>query len=66
MEDLIDLMVTKDASASDVSDKIKDVLFAKSSERIDTFKPEVAISMFNASETEPEVESEVETEEPEE
>ena len=65
MEDLIDLIAT-DAASSDVSDKIKDVLFAMSSERIDTFKPEVAISMFNASETEPEVESEVETEEPEE
>ena len=65
MEDLVDLIAT-DAASSDVSDKIKDVLFAKSSERIDTFKPEVAISMFNASETEPEVETEVETEEPEE
>ena len=65
MEDLIDLIAT-DAASSDVSYKIKDVLFAKSSERIDTFKPEVATSMFDASEIEPEVESEVETEEPEE
>ena len=65
MEDLVDLIAT-DAASSDVSDKIKDILFAKSSERIDTFKPEVATSMFDASETEPEVESEVETEEPEE
>ena len=57
MEDLVDLIAT-DAASSDVSDKIKDILFAKSSERIDTFKPEVATSMFDA--------SEVETEEPEE
>ena len=57
MEDLVDLIAT-DAASSDVSDKIKDILFTKSSERIDTFKPEVATSMFDA--------SEVETEEPEE
>ena len=63
MEDLIDLMVTKDASASDVSDKIKDVLFNKSAERIDTFKPEVATSMFDTSEPEVETEPEVEPEE---
>ena len=66
MEDLIDLMVT-DASASEVSDKIKDVLFNKSAEKIDTFKPEVANSMFDTSEVEaelhPETESEVEPEE---
>ena len=62
MEDLIDLMVTKDASASDVSDKIKDVLFNKSAERIDTFKPEVATSMFDTSEPEVETETEVEPE----
>tara|TARA_B100001250_G_scaffold195387_1_gene167845 strand:- start:746 stop:949 length:204 start_codon:yes stop_codon:yes gene_type:complete len=62
MEDLIDLIVT-DASASDVSDKIKDVLYNKSASRVDTFKPEVATSMFDVGETEPEVETEVEPEE---
>ena len=55
-------MIIADESPSNISDKIKDILFAKSSERIDTFKPEVATSMFDASEAEPEVE----TEEPEE
>ena len=66
MEDLIDLMVT-DASASEVSDKIKDVLFNKSAEKIDTFKPEVANSMFDTSEVEAELQPETETEvEPEE
>tara|TARA_B100001996_G_scaffold178426_1_gene136248 strand:+ start:628 stop:819 length:192 start_codon:yes stop_codon:yes gene_type:complete len=62
MEDLIDLMVT-DASPSDVSDKIKDVLFAKSSEKIDGIKPNVAVSMFDnnvETEVEPEVEQETE------
>ena len=62
MEDLIDLMVTKDASASDVSDKIKDVLFTKSAEKIDNFKPEVATSMFDTSEIETEIETETEVE----
>tara|TARA_B100000965_G_scaffold32199_1_gene23826 strand:- start:482 stop:685 length:204 start_codon:yes stop_codon:yes gene_type:complete len=55
MEDLIDLIAT-DGSASDVSDRIKDVLYAKSAERIDHFKAPVANSMFN--------DAEVETEEP--
>ena len=63
MEELIDLMVTKDSSASDVSDKIKDILLSKSAERIDAFKPEVANSMFGTSEVETEVETEVEPEE---
>ena len=59
MEELIDLMVA-DSSPSDVSDKIKDVLFAKSSEKIDGIKPNVAVSMFDNTEVEPEVEEETE------
>lgn len=46
MDDLIDLIAT-DASSSDVSDKIKDLLYAKSSERLDAAKPLVANGMFN-------------------
>jgi len=56
MEDLIDLIAT-DAAASDVSDRIKDVLYAKSAERIDQLKPTVSNSIFDDVE-------EVETEEP--
>ncbi len=56
MEDLIDLIAT-DGSASDVSDRIKDILYAKSAERIDQLKAPVANSMFSDVE-------EVETEEP--
>jgi len=56
MEDLIDLIAT-DGSASDVSDRIKDALYAKSAERIDQLKAPVANSMFSDVE-------EVETEEP--
>ena len=47
MEELVDLIAT-DASASDVSDKIKDALMAKAAARIDTLKPNVATSVFDA------------------
>ena len=47
MEVLVDLIAT-DASASDVSDKIKDALMAKASARIDALKPEIASSVFDA------------------
>ena len=46
MEELVDQIAT-DASASDVSDKIKDALMAKAAARIDAFKPEVASTVFD-------------------
>ena len=46
MEELVDLIAT-DASASDVSDKIKDALMAKAAARIDAFKPNVASTVFD-------------------
>ena len=46
MEELVDLIAT-DASASDVSDKIKDALMAKAAARIDAFRPEVASTVFD-------------------
>ena len=46
MEDIIDLIAT-DASPSEVSDRIKQQLFAKSVERINTMRPEVASNMFS-------------------
>ena len=66
MEELVDLIAT-DASASDVSDKIKDALMAKAAARIDALKPEVAASVFDvdASEEEEEVSDEQPTEEEE-
>ena len=51
MEELVDLIAT-DASASDVSDKIKDALMAKASARIDAFRPDVASNVFDAEEGE--------------
>jgi hypothetical protein len=51
MEELIDLMVS-DESPSKVSDAIKDVLYAKTAERIETVKPNVASSVFDYPESE--------------
>jgi len=61
MEELVDLIAT-DASASDVSDKIKDALMAKAATRIDTFKQNVASSVFDAGAPEEEVSDEQPTE----
>lgn len=62
MEDVIDLIAT-DSSASEISDKIKDVLYSKAAERVDALRPVVANSLFGG-ETEEEIETpEVETEE---
>ncbi len=55
MDDLVDLIAT-DASANDVSDRIKDILFTKSAERIEYAKPVVADSMFGTAEAEAETE----------
>ena len=76
MDELMD-MIAADDSASQVSDKIKDLLYAKSSQRVDEYRPAVASGDFNsdngptqtdvdaALEAETEVETEVETEEEE-
>ena len=58
-DELMDMMVA-DSSASQVSDKMKDILFAKSAERVDAYRQEVANSLFGNQE--PEVEDEVEAE----
>jgi hypothetical protein len=46
MEELIDLVAT-DCQPSDISDKIKELLFAKAIERIEFAKPIVASSLFD-------------------
>ena len=61
MEELVDLIAT-DASASDVSNKIKYALMAKAAARIDAFRPDVASSVFDAEA--PEEEEEVSDEQP--
>ena len=66
--DLIDMIASDDGSATDIHDKLKDLLYAKSAENIDTIKPAVTASLFggpnpylDAPETEVETEP---TEEP--
>lgn len=49
-------MIVTDESPSQISDKIKELLFAKSAERIDAFKPAVASSLFGNGEGEVEEE----------
>ena len=68
-DDLMDMMVA-DASSSDISDKIKEILYTKSAEMIDTARPLVGAELFGdevpeVSEEEPETEAtgELETEE---
>ena len=40
-------MIGADESAAQVTDKIKDLLYAKSGEKVDAFRPHVANSLFN-------------------
>ena len=58
MEDIIDLIAT-DQKASEVTDKIKDLLYTKAADRVDAMKPEISAAMFNPSPDQPEVEQEV-------
>ena len=61
MEELVNMIAT-DASAADISDQIKDILYAKSAERIDGLRPYASNDLFGNTEPEAEVEAEVETE----
>jgi len=59
----MDLMISAE-SPSQISDQIKDVLFAKSAERIEALKPVIANSMFGEDdEVEEEISDETEEEE---
>ena len=69
MDDLMDMMVD-DAASSAISDKIKEILYTKSADIIDTARPLGGAELFcdevpEVSEEEPETEvtSELETEE---
>lgn len=48
MEEIIDLIAT-DSNATDISDTIKNVLFAKAAEKVELVRPQVANSMFDLS-----------------
>jgi len=65
MDELMDMLVSPDESSSQISDKIKDILFAKSAEKIEASRPNVAASIFDGpqSEVEGSIEEPEETEE---
>ena len=58
MESIVDLIAT-DGSQAKVADSMKDTLYTKAAERIETLRNKVAYSMFNPSETETESQPEV-------
>ena len=39
-------MIVADESPSQISDKIKEILFTKASDKVDTLRPEVSASLF--------------------
>ena len=55
-------LIGADESAAQVTDKIKDLLYAKSGEKVDAFRPHVANSLFGDQEVETEDEEQIETE----
>jgi len=57
-------MIGADESAAQITDKIKDLLYTKSGEKVDAFRPHVANSLFNDLEDETdEISDEEESEE---
>ena len=52
-------MIIADKSPSQISDRIKDMLFAKSAERVDAYRPEVAKGSFNADSDEEEMDGDI-------
>ena len=67
MPNIIDL-IAQDSSASDISQEIKDTLYSKAAEKIETIRKEVSDSVFDTEpynpkggmETETETETEIE------
>ena len=46
MDDLMDMLATDESPAA-VSDKIKEILYTKSAEKIDATKPDAAASLLD-------------------
>ena len=65
MEDLVNLIATNQ-SASDISDKIKEILYTKSAEKIDEVIPQVSSAMFGQEEDDEDYEDEDEYEDDDE
>ena len=57
--DLMD-MIINDESPSQISDKMKEILFDKSAEKVETARPVVANSLFGDQEVEDEIDDEEE------
>ena len=56
-------MIVSDESPAQISDKLKDILYAKSAEKVETARPIVANSLFGNQEVEDEIDDdEVEAE----
>ena len=51
-------MIINDESPSQISDKMKELLFAKSAEKVETARPVVANSLFGDQEVEDEIDDE--------
>jgi hypothetical protein len=51
MDDLLDMIVS-DESPSQIADKIKEILFAKSAERVEAVRPQVSASLFGEDDSE--------------
>ena len=60
-DELMD-MIINDESPSQISDKMKELLFAKSAEKVETARPVVANSLFGDQEVEDEIDDEEEVE----
>ena len=54
MDDLIDLMIDNE-SPSDISDRVKELLYAKSAEKVEAQRTNVSAGLFG--EEEPEIET---------
>ncbi len=65
MEEIVNLIAT-DSSAADISDKMKELLFAKAAEKIDAQKASVATSMFDTDSVESDSTPDTETTEDQE
>lgn len=54
MENNLVDMIINDESASDITSKIKEILYSKSAENIEALKPHIAASVFGENEIEEE------------
>lgn len=62
--ELVDMIVS-DAKSSDISDYIKNILYTKSSEKVDELRPTASAGLFGQSEEEIEGDEDLEIEEEE-